>query len=310
MLAVRLILDQGIQVIGMNFSGGYCPDPREKKGAVERTAEQLGIELVRLPIDQEFIELVKAPRYGRGRNMNPCIDCHILMVKRAWESGQKHGAEFIVTGEVLGQRPMSQNKQGLMLVAKRSGAEGKLLRPLSAKLLEPTEPEKTGLVDRGKFLDIQGRTRRRQLELAERYGITDFPTPAGGCLLTDRNFARRMREALERGEDSVEMVELLRFGRHFRLDSGTKVIVGRNKSENEELRQRTPAGSVVIDGTHLPGPVGLLIPDRKDDRMMAARLCGRYSDQRNESKVKLKVGDDELEVEPASPEETAQLVIE
>ncbi|OYD15616.1 hypothetical protein CH330_05125 [candidate division WOR-3 bacterium JGI_Cruoil_03_51_56] len=316
-LAIRLILDQGILVTGVNFSGGYLPVQHEGKDPAERAADQLGIPLVRLPIGQEFVEFVKAPRYGRGRNMNPCIDCHILMVKQAWEYGTKHKARFIITGEVLGQRPMSQNKQSLMLVAKRSGTEGSLLRPLSAKLLEPTVPEKTGLVNRKRLLDIRGRSRKRQIELARKYNVTEFAEPAGGCLLTDAGFARRIKEAFEHNESSVEMVELLRFGRHFRLPSGGKVIVGRNKTENLELQNRAPPGSILIDGTHLPGPVALLIPGRKRDRVMAARLCGRYSDRRNEPEVKLKISDigkfqtrpSEIEVKPANPDESISLVI-
>ncbi len=308
-LAVQLLLDQGIEVVGVHFEGGYCPIQREGENPAGLTAVQLGIELVKLPIDQDFIELIKAPKHGLGRNMNPCIDCHILMVKRAWEWGREQGAGFVITGEVLGQRPMSQNKQGLMLVAKRSGTGGRLLRPLSARLLEPTVPETTGLVDRTKLLDVQGRTRRRQLELAKGYGITDFATPAGGCLLTDAGFARRLREAFDHGEDSVATVELLRLGRHFRLGSGARLVVGRNRIENEDLLRRAPADSLILDAGHLPGPVGLLISGRPDDAEPAAGICARYSDRRGDSEVTLIVGGAEMAVKPASPAEAARFVI-
>ena len=308
-LATRLILEQGIRVTGVNFTGGYCPHPRAGKSSAEQAAVMLGIELVRLPIDEGFIELVKAPRYGHGRNLNPCIDCHILMVKRTWEWGREQGAAFVLTGEVLGQRPMSQNKQGLMLVAKRSGAEGYLLRPLCARLLEPTRPEQEGIVDREQLLDIQGRTRRRQLELAAEFGITEFPTPAGGCLLTDVGFAKRMRDALAHGEDSVALVELLRIGRHFRLESGARVIVGRNEAENEELVERCPDGAAVVDGRDLPGPAGLLVPDSEADRVIAARLVARYSARKQEPAVTVKVPGGTLEVEPANPDESSRLMI-
>lgn len=309
-LAARIVIDCGVSVTGVNFSGGYCPAPLQGESNATKAARQLGIRLVELPIGQEFIELVKAPRYGRGRNMNPCIDCHIMMTRRAWEWGQEHGADFAFTGEVLGQRPMSQSKQGLMLVAKRSGAEGRLLRPLSARLLEPTVPEKDGLIDRERLLDIQGRSRRRQLELARQYGITEFGTPAGGCLLTDANFSKRVREALEHGEDSVRVIELLRLGRHFRLRSGARLVVGRDRPENEELQKRIPDGASVIDGSAIPGPVCLLIPDRDEDRMPAAAICARYSDRRHEARVRVKVGNRELEVQPAAPSESARFVIE
>lgn len=309
-LAVKIILDQGVDVIGLSFAGGYCPVPRGEKSRAQRAGEQLGIEVVTLPIDQRFIDMVRAPRYGHGRNMNPCIDCHTMMVRRAWEWGESRGTALVLTGEVLGQRPMSQTKQGLMLVAKRSGVDGRLLRPLSAKLLEPTVPERAGLIDRERLLDIQGRTRRRQFGLAEQYGITEFGTPAGGCLLTDKGFARRLREAFDHGETGIEMVELLRFGRHFRLPSGVRVVVGRDKGENEELLARVPEGAAVADGSDLPGPVALLIPDRVGDREDAARICARYSDRKCELEVRLQVGDEWFAVKPASSEETSRLVIE
>ncbi len=308
MLAVRVVQEQGVEPVGINFQGGYCPKPLEGESSARKAARVLGIELVELPIDQEFIEMVKAPRYGHGRNINPCIDCHIMMVKRAWAWGREHGARFVVTGEVLGQRPMSQTKQGLMLVAKRSGVGPYLLRPLSARLLEETAPEREGLVGRDRLLDIQGRTRRRQMELAGQYGITDYATPAGGCLLTDPGFARRVREAFDHGEDSVETIELLRLGRHFRFESGARLVVGRNRLENEELLRRKPAGAVVIDATDVPGPLGLLLGD-ESDAGAAAAICARYSDRRGEPAVTVRVGERELTVKPAPPDETARLVV-
>ena len=348
-LAARVLLEQGIEVTGVNFSGAYCPAPFGQKSRAEKAAEQLGIQFVKLPIDEGFIELVKAPRYGRGKNMNPCIDCHILMVKRAWEilgqgrsqisdtryqipdirdqkSDVEFGAvsreplaaiDFIATGEVLGQRPMSQNKQSLGVVARRSGTEGRLLRPLSARLLEPTVPEKEGLVDREKLLDIRGRSRQRQIELARAYGITEFSPPAGGCLLTDAIFSRRLKEALAHKEDTVEAIELLHLGRHFRLESGNKVIVGRNEPENEELLARAPKSATVIDGRNLPGPVALLLradrsdqSDMSDDRTLAARLCARYSDRREDAAVTVLVAGREASVKPLSAEESAELVVQ
>jgi len=308
-LAVRLMQDQGIRVTGVNFTGGYCPPPTDGPSAAEVVSQALGIELVRLPIDESFIELVKAPRYGHGRNLNPCIDCHILMVRRAWDWGRARGAQFVITGEVLGQRPMSQRKPGLELVAKRSGAEGYLLRPLSARLLAPTVPEEEGLVDRARLLDIQGRSRKRQFALAAGFGIQGFANPAGGCLLTDAGFAARLREALARGEDSVATVELLRFGRHFRLPSGARLVVGRNEQENNALLRHLPPGAAVVDASALPGPVGLLVPDREEDRALAAGICARYSDRRDELSVSVTIGGGELRVRPASPDETTRLIV-
>lgn len=308
-LAARLLEDQGIVVIGVHFAGAYCPVLFGTRTQAELVAESLGIEYVRLPIDAEFVEMVKAPRYGRGKNMNPCIDCHILMLRRAWEYARHRNAAFIFTGEVLGQRPMSQHRQALELVAKRSGTAGWLLRPLSAKLLPETEPEKQRLVDRERLLNIEGRGRKRQLALAKELGISGFSSPAGGCLLTDASYSRRLREALAHDEDSVELFELLALGRHFRLDSGSRVVVGRNQPENEELRRRAQVG-VMVDASGLPGPVGLLTPDSGTvDRLIAARLCARYSDRRGDPLVTVLVDGQPTPVVPLAEPDADRLRI-
>ncbi|MEO0078792.1 MAG: 7-cyano-7-deazaguanine synthase [candidate division WOR-3 bacterium] len=317
-LAAKLVLDQGVRVIGVNFAGAYCPRPLQGKSNAEKAAAQLGIELVTLPIDQEFIEMVKSPKHGRGRNMNPCIDCHILMVRKAWEYGQTRGAQFIITGEVLGQRPMSQNRQALELVARESGTKGRLVRPLSAKLLDETLPERQGLLDRHRLSDIQGRMRKRQIVLAVFYRIKDYPTPAGGCLLTEPVFSSRLLDAFAHGEDSVPIVELLGLGRHFRLRSGARVVIGRDQKENAALAQRASAGALVIDATHIPGPLCLLIPVvpnptaelghvpvSDEDVGAAARLCAAFSDRRRQKQVRVQVNGQDLEVNPATQDEIA-----
>ncbi len=297
-LAVRVLQEQGVAVVGVNFAGAYCPLPLEGESNAARAARQLGVELVTLPIDAGFIAMVKRPKHGRGRNMNPCIDCHALMIRRAWELGRARGAALVATGEVLGQRPMSQNRQSLEVVARDSGTSGFLLRPLSAKLLEPTVPEQQGLVDRSRLLDIEGRGRTRQMALAAQWGITEYPNPAGGCLLTEAVYSRRLAAAFARGEDSMEVIELLGIGRHFRLASGGRVVVGRNRLENEALLLRRPPGSCVVDGTALPGPLALLIPDRAGDRAVAARLVARFSDRRASGAVTVVVDGAPLTVAP------------
>lgn len=310
MLAARVVLNQGIRVIGVNFAGAYCPVLGDRKTNAQQAAQKLGIELVQLPIDAGFVEMVKAPKYGRGRNMNPCIDCHILMIQRAWEYGRTRGAGFVFTGEVLGQRPMSQHRQALELVAKRSGTDGLLVRPLSAKLLPETEAEKRKLVDRERLLDIEGRNRKRQMALAREYGFADYPAPAGGCLLTDAGYAKRLREALDHHEDSVAMIELLAVGRHFRLGSGAKVVLGRDRAENEELLRRKPDNAAMIDATGVPGPLALLIPDTgPEERLLTARLCVRYSDRRMETDVAVRVGGDCLRVTALDEADVARLRI-
>ena len=315
-LAAKVILAQGITVIGINFAGAYCPRPRTGRSNAEKAAEHLGIELVTLPIEADFIAMVKRPTRGRGKNMNPCIDCHTLMIRKAWSYGQTRGAQFIVTGEVLGQRPMSQNRQSLGVVARDSGVGDRLLRPLSAELLEPTEPERTGLVDRERLLDIEGRSRKRQMELATQYGIKEYPSPAGGCLLTEKVFSKRLAEAFDHGEDSLEIVELLALGRHFRLPSGARLVVGRDEAENDELLRRKPADAVVIDAGDLPGPVGLVLPSSclgvlvvESDRVLAARICARYSDKRKEKLARVVIAGEAVDVEPASEEESTRLLI-
>lgn len=303
-LAVHLLKQQGIVVIGVNFAGGWCPRPLEGPSRAERAAAQLQIELVTLPIDEDFVAMVKKPRHGRGRHMNPCIDCHALMIRKAWQYGRTRGAMLVATGEVLGQRPMSQNRQSLDVVARESGVAELLVRPLSAKLLEPTQPERLGLVDRSRLLDISGRSRTRQMALAQSWGISDYPTPAGGCLLTEEVYSRRLRSALARGEDSPELLGLLGVGRHFRFPSGARLIVGRDRLENAALLALRPAGSAVIDATDLPGPLGLLLPDSAADRLNAARLVARYSDQKNRPEVMVQVNGQAVSVRPAGAGET------
>jgi tRNA-uridine 2-sulfurtransferase len=318
-LAAKVMLEQGATVVGINFAGVYCPRPLAGQSNAEKAAGTLGIELVTLPIDAEFIAMVKNPKHGRGKNMNPCIDCHTLMIRKAWTYCQTRGGQFVITGEVLGQRPMSQNFKSLAEVARESGSEGRLVRPLSAKLLPETEPEKAGLVDRSRLLDIQGRSRKRQMALAAQYGIKEYPAPAGGCLLTEKVFSARLAEAFEHGEDSLEILDLLRFGRHFRLESGARVIVGRDMVENDELQRRAAKGAVILDATEVPGPLGLLISDsrlqiadcrvRDEELMLAARICAAYSDRRKDAVVTVKCGGEELAVAPASDDDLTRLRI-
>lgn len=315
-LAAKVILEQGVTVIGINFAGAYCPRPRVGKSDAVKAAEQLDVELVTLPIDSDFIGMVKRPKHGRGKNMNPCIDCHTLMIRKAWAFGRTRGVSFVVTGEVLGQRPMSQNRQALGVVARESGVDDRLLRPLSAKRLDPTDPERRGLVDRERLLDIEGRQRTRQMALAEKHGIREYPNPAGGCLLTERVFSKRLAEAFDHGEDSLEVLELLSLGRHFRLPSGARLVVGRNEAENDELLRRAPTGSVVIDATDLPGPVGLVLPPPGrsvladgPDSVLGGRICARYSDKRRERIAQVVVAGEGVDVEPATEEESTRLLI-
>lgn len=289
-LAVRLIQNQGISVTGINFSSPFF-------GADERTkraAHQLGIGLRIEPVGEEYFELVlKNPVYGYGKNMNPCIDCHGFMFRKAGDLMQELGASFIITGEVLGQRPMSQNRSALNAVDKLSGYKGYIVRPLSARLLGATIPEKEGWIDRQLLLDISGRGRTRQMQLAEDYGIQEYPSPAGGCLLTEQNYARRLKQIMNLIDNPrPEELDILRIGRHFYLQEGLLLAVGRNHSENERLSELANSTDVLIKVTDRPGPLGLLRPilpiDPAHHLEYAGSIVARYSDAKNEKTARIK----------------------
>jgi tRNA U34 2-thiouridine synthase MnmA/TrmU len=290
-LAVRLMQNQGVIVTAINFSSPFF-------GADERTkqaARQLGIELLIKPVGEEYFEQVlKNPVYGYGKNLNPCIDCHGFMFRMAGDLMQDLGASFIVTGEVLGQRPMSQNRSALNAVNKLSRYKGYIVRPLSGSLLEATIPEKEGWIDRQKLLDISGRGRTRQMQLAEEYGIQEYPSPAGGCLLTEQNYARRLKQIMNLiDHPRPEDLDILRIGRHFYLEEGLLLAVGRNHSENERLETEARPADLLIKVTERPGPVGLLRPilpiDPARHLAYAGSIVARYSDAKNEKTARMKV---------------------
>ena len=255
-LAIFLLKKQGIEVIGLSFLSPFW----ESKNTLKQLAQELEIELREIEVGEEYLELLKNPQFGYGKNLNPCIDCKIWMLKEARREMEKEGASFVFTGEVVGQRPKSQLKNTLRLIEKQSGLEGYLLRPLSAKLLPPTIPEEKGWVKREELLDLQGRGRKRQLELAEKWGIKHFSPPAGGCLLTDPNFSRRLKDLWESEEAyNFESVELLKVGRHFRLRPSFKLVVGRNQIENEKLKEFVREDDILF----FPGRVGPLALGRE-----------------------------------------------
>jgi tRNA U34 2-thiouridine synthase MnmA/TrmU len=243
-------------------------------------AEAHHFPLTILEVGPEHLEqVVKNPRYGYGSNMNPCIDCHAYMFRKAAGIMQERGLDFLFSGEVLGQRPMSQNKQALNTVAKASGAADKILRPLSAKLLVPTPMEEGGLVDREKLLGLSGRGRKVQMALARELGVKDYPPPAGGCLLTEPGFSRRLKDLLDHQPHAkVAQVELLKHGRHFRLSPGAKLVVGRNQAENNTLDQLAPPQAVRLQTQGCPGPLGLYLGHSEGgDIKLAAQMVAGYS---------------------------------
>jgi tRNA U34 2-thiouridine synthase MnmA/TrmU len=244
---------------------------------------------------EEYLKMVKHPKYGYGSGMNPCIDCREMMYRTAKEHMERIGADFVITGEVLFQRPMSQNKRALNIIEEESGMKGKILRPLSAKHLTPTEPEKNGLVEREKLCDIKGRSRKGQINLAKYFDISNPPNAAGGCLLTDPAFSKRIRDVMEHNDNIPTMndIELLKIGRHFRLSAAAKLIVGRNKEENDIIDAMVMDGDIIMEATEYLGPRCILRSKKLENSIltMAARIVLRYSDapRGNESKVKIEI---------------------
>ena len=277
LLAVKLLQEQGIEVIGYAFATPFFGPEQAIK-----SSEAVGIQLEVWEITERYMELMKAPRYGFGKNMNPCIDCHALMFRLAGQKLEGHGARFLFSGEVLGERPFSQTRGALRAVAHLSGREDVIVRPLSAKLLEETNPEKAGWVDRSRLQDLQGRSRKRQMALAARFGLTDYPKPGGGCLLTEPNFSKRLRDLLRQTPDPrTRDLELLKVGRHIRWEEGCKIIVGRREEENNRLEALWEEGDFRLWVEGFPGPVVLVPavpPPSADALRFAARVAVRYSD--------------------------------
>jgi len=314
-LAISVMLDLGVEVEALNFTTIFCncSSGHEKVGCgneARRVSKLLGVELTVKNAMPEYMEVVKNPKHGRGSSMNPCKDCRIFMFKKAKTYMEQTGADFIVTGEVLGQRPMSQRMEAIRLIERESGLEGLVVRPLSAKLLPPSKPEQEGLIDREKLLAISGRSRKPQMALAAEKGITDYACPAGGCLLADKSFGRKLKDLLDSDpEAEVAEVRLLKYGRHFRLPDGTKIIVGRDEAENEIL-ERLGGDYVKYQVENLLGPVTLAPSGLTEETAgLVAAITARYSQGREKPTLvirRIENGrEDLLEVEPAKDEALA-----
>jgi len=277
-LAAKLLIEQGIEVLAINFVSPFCKCTPKSAGcaSVITAVRQLGnISLKQVSLGNEYLSMVQQPKYGYGRGMNPCIDCRIMKIKKAAEYMRESGASFIFTGEVLGQRPMSQRRQTLKIIDRESGIDGLIVRPLSAALFPPTIAEKTGLVDRQRFLSFVGRSRKPQIALASQKGISDFPCPAGGCLLTDANFAQRLREYLKFVKTpSIADMTLLKFGRHFFMESGNWIVVARDEEEGLRLEKLKKPDTMLLIPKHFSAPVVLL---RGSGRKEAIDTMLRYS---------------------------------
>lgn len=250
-LATKAVLEQGIAVTAVNFTSPFCLcGGKAKEGCkikAAEMAEQLKVPLKILSAAKDFIEIIKNPKYGYGASMNPCIDCRILKFKAAKKLMEEEGASFLVTGEVLGQRPMSQNKKAIEIIENESGLKGYIVRPLSAHAFEPSVPELKGWVDREKFYGITGRSRKQQLELVEEWEIENHACPAGGCMLTDKNFGLKVKNLMEAGMFDFENAGFFRHGRYFSVTGKFKLAVSRNESEENTIRRLLRAGDYVFE---------------------------------------------------------------
>jgi len=308
MIAIKLIADQGIDVTAIHIKTGFG-GTKDVTDILESRAKMAGADFKVIDVREEYIQkILFDPKYGYGKNFNPCIDCHGYMFRIAKGIMRELGASFIVTGEVLGQRPMSQRADALKQVsALAEDKEDKLiLRPMCAKLLEPTTPEIEGWVDREKLLDISGRSRERQLSLAKEYGWEEYESPGGGCLLTEAHYSDRIREFVKHDEFSVSDIDLLKFGRHFRLPDGAKAVVGRNKEDNEGL-QRVQSNKYIPIKLPIAGPFSLISANASDsDKALGAKLAITYAKSSVDESYDVLVGDEVIAISPFATKKEAQ----
>ena len=286
-LAVCVLREQGIDVEGVVFTSPFF----KMEETAREAARQLNVPLHVVDFTRDILDLVDHPPHGFGAALNPCIDCRARMIQRAGEMMAQGGFDFVATGEVLGQRPMSQNRHSLAITERDAALGGRLLRPLSALLLEPTVPEQEGIVDRSRLLGLSGRSRKPQRELAQCYGLTRYPAPAGGCLLTEKGFCRKLSDLhTNEGLGDERLVWLLLRGRHFRLPGGAKCVVGRDAADNAALKSLRVVSDVLLHAVDVPGPT-VLLPGGADDGdvSLAARICAAYADHGTRESVTIRI---------------------
>ncbi len=305
-LAIKLIVDQGIDVIACNINTGFGAT-RDRRAHMQNMCNQVGAELRIIDIQSEYLQSVLFdPKYGYGKHFNPCIDCHAKMFEVAKRIMDDLGASFLISGEVLGQRPMSQNADALAKVLDLSNCEGLLLRPMSAKKLAPTIAEEKGWVDREKLEGISGRSRDRQMELAKEFGLTDFESPGGGCLLTDENFTIKMHDFIAHGTLEVQDIPVLKFGRHLRLEDGAKLVVGRNQEENAFLQNIENSKFLHLKTVNIPGPYALLSRNAtNEDKDRAVKIILNYCKTSPNSLYTVNLDGTDIEASPFAIREEA-----
>jgi len=326
LLAAKLMLEQGIHVEGINFYTGFCVEghthairkkdkKKPKRNNALWSAEQLGIKLHIVDIIEEYKDIVINPKHGYGANLNPCLDCKIFMVRKARQWMDEHGFDFIITGEVIGQRPMSQRKDLLPVVVRESGADDRLLRPLCAKNLAATLPEREGWVERDKLLDFHGRNRKPQMALAKKFGFEDYASPAGGCcFLTDVSYAKKLADLWQAQQEKkyeLDDIMLLKVGRHIRPKPNYKLIVSREEGENKFLSGYRK-NFTYLETESCGGPLTLVDGKATDEDLeTASRIVARFSQGKNEDSVTVKItqinGDEKtVKVLPMPPSEIKQ----
>lgn len=316
-LAAKLIKMQGIEVIGICFASAFFGSRN-----AEKMAAQIDIPLKVVDFTEDHLVMTKHPKHGYGKNMNPCIDCHAMMLRYAGNLLEELEGDFLITGEVLDQRPMSQNKKSLGIVQKESGFEEKILRPLCALNLAPTQMELDGLVDRTSLLGISGKSRKPQIELAKELGIKDYPSPAGGCMLTEPQFANRLKDLYKHGKESVKPIDikLLKLGRHLRVSPALKIVCTRDESEYELLSDLIKDEHMIFDTADCNGSTIVAIPSSggslsHEDMVIAASVAARYSKEKEKESVRIKFSkksDKEYEymqVKPISDEEAKKYLL-
>ena len=303
-LAMKLIIDQGIEVLAVNINTGFG-STKDRLEHMQNMCDQVGAELRIVDIQSEYLQdVLFDPKHGYGKNFNPCIDCHAKMFAVAKSIMEAEGASFLLSGEVMGQRPMSQNKDALQTVLNESNCDGLLLRPMSALKLAPTIAEEKGWVDRDELEGITGRSRDRQLDLAKEIGLADFESPGGGCLLTDENFGKKMFDFIKYDKFEVKDIPVMKFGRHFRLENGAKLVIGRDKDENEHLQNIDNDKYYHIKTVGLPGPHALLSKNAtEEDKELSASAVLTYCKTSVDNSYTLSYDGKEVTASPFSSRE-------
>jgi len=309
MISIKLLTDQGVEVTALHIDIGFGGKD-DKSEILKSRANMVGADLEIVNSREQFVqEILFNPKYGYGKNFNPCIDCHGNMFRIAKALLQKHNASFIITGEVIGQRPMSQRSEAIKNVTKLAGDEegGLILRPMSAKLMTPTIAEKNGWVDREKLLDIEGRSREVQLRLAKEYGFEEYESPGGGCLLTESAFEKKIRDIMEHDKFTVEDIDLLKAGRHLRLTDGAKLVIGRDQEDNQRLQKIENSKYIFARAKDISGPISLLSKDASNkDKELAAKLILTYTKTSPEDEGSVEIGDEVIKEKPYESKEAVK----